>query len=330
MSKSPREPVGISKCLNDLVDQICHHIPAALDRFEPHSIHQARVGSRRMKAALELLEPQLKTSHLRPLAKAGKKLRRQLGPLRDLDVMIDHLAEFKGGDKIAPAVVWLGKQLENDRDEARKSVRDGDSPQKMIAKLSAWWLVRHDLPKIEPAVPELLRDSLKHQLDHFSQLAERVCVTDADAEAPSSDPHAMRIAGKQLRYTLELAEASGAVVPKDLLKTFKKLQDFLGTWHDYVVLAEQSLISSVAAELTLHDPPMQRVVLNLADVLLQRAQKELSRFCDFWQHEREEVTIGIRALFAEVVSESKKDPDPPATASSEPPAALPTAAEAGD
>lgn len=337
MAKSPKKLGPLTQHLNSLVDEMCHHIPAALDRFEPHSIHQARVGSRRLKAALELLDPQLKSSHVKPLSKAGKNLRRQLGPLRDLDVMIDHLAEFKGGEKVAPAVEWLGRHLEKDRDDIRKDVREGDSPQKMIAKLSAWWLVRQDLPKIEPTVPELIRESLKHQLDLFSQQAEGVCAEKEAIEETPSDPHALRIAGKQLRYTLEIAEAAGATLPKDLLKTFKKLQDFLGTWHDYVVLAEQSLVSSIDAELTLHDPPLQRIVLALADTLLVRAQKELTRFCEFWQQHAESISGGIRSAFGDAApasepaaNESKTDPDPAATASASTPEPPPTAAELGD
>ena len=53
------------------------------------------MATRRLKAALDLLKPVLSDEHLKPFSKVLKKFRRRLGPMRDLDVMIEHLGEIK-------------------------------------------------------------------------------------------------------------------------------------------------------------------------------------------------------------------------------------------
>ena len=47
--------------------------------------------TRRLKAAIDVLQPILTPDHRKPFGKVLRNLRRRLGPLRDADVMIDHL-----------------------------------------------------------------------------------------------------------------------------------------------------------------------------------------------------------------------------------------------
>jgi CHAD domain-containing protein len=67
------------------------------------------------------------------------------------------------------------------------------------------------------------------------------------------DVHELRIDGKLLRYTLELAAPLGFGAPMPLLRAFKQLQDALGLWHDYVVLGEQTLRYALDQQLPLHN-----------------------------------------------------------------------------
>ncbi|MDQ3069444.1 MAG: CHAD domain-containing protein, partial [Acidobacteriota bacterium] len=50
--------------------------------------------------------------------------------------------------------------------------------------------------------------------------------------------HAVRIAGKKLRYALEVVTASGAADVAADLRTLKKAQERLGLLHDYQILLE--------------------------------------------------------------------------------------------
>ena len=66
----------------------------------------------------------------------------------------------------------------------------------------------------------------------------------------------MRIAGKALRYTLEMAVVEGHTLPGPVLKAFKRMQACLGLWHDYVVLTEAALRASLEPLAAGQPPPL--------------------------------------------------------------------------
>ena len=89
MTQNPSAGVTpLCQYMDELVESMRKDTPAALKQFDEDAIHDTRVATRRLKAALELLEPVLSDAHRKPVAKAGKRLRRRLGPMRDLDVML--------------------------------------------------------------------------------------------------------------------------------------------------------------------------------------------------------------------------------------------------
>src|SRR5690348_7378182 len=72
--------------LDALVEELRARVPAALGEWEPEAIHQSRVATRRLKAALDLMKPVLSKRPRRKFNRITRKLRRRLGPLRDADV----------------------------------------------------------------------------------------------------------------------------------------------------------------------------------------------------------------------------------------------------
>src|SRR3954470_24134003 len=93
--KDDATPPPLLAYLDELVENLRRLIPSAIRGNDADAIHDARVATRRLKAALDLLETAIDQRRLRPFAKTLRKLRRRLGPLRDLDVMGDHLRELK-------------------------------------------------------------------------------------------------------------------------------------------------------------------------------------------------------------------------------------------
>src|SRR6185312_16160926 len=71
--------------LDELVEDLHKNVNKALRAFDADAIHDARVATRRLKAAMGLLESVISSEHRKPFGKVLKKLRRRLGPLRDLD-----------------------------------------------------------------------------------------------------------------------------------------------------------------------------------------------------------------------------------------------------
>jgi CHAD domain-containing protein len=125
-------------------------------------------------------------------------------------------------------------------------------------------------------------------------------------------PHELRIAGKALRYTLEMFVESlpAASRPKGLQATFKKMQDQLGEWHDFVVLAETALQLSLERRLALHNAPLQDNVADLTRYLLARGGKQLSQFVVLWRERGREIEETIQTLAAPAPADAAAGANP--------------------
>jgi CHAD domain-containing protein len=285
--------------LDDLVESLRTLVPAALKDFDSVSIHHARVATRRLKAAIDLLEPLLSEDHRKPFARAGRKLRRRLGPLRDLDVMIEHLQQIQKRAAHRTAAAWLEKRLTDARTEAREDSDSDESPAKVLARMGEWWGLREEVIEARGRVSTLLAQRLHMQLDSFAEQATRLCETGEQTDqqatgAVKQDPHEVRIAGKALRYTLEMAKCEGHPIPSGVAKSFKKMQDALGEWHDLVVLTERAMGESIESLLAHHDTQFQRKVIDLAKFTIDGARKAMDRFGALWRENGTELIQTIR------------------------------------
>ncbi|MDB5324441.1 MAG: hypothetical protein JWM57_10 [Phycisphaerales bacterium] len=321
----PSATIGSLSYLDEQIEAIRGHLPAALHDFDQTAIHQSRVGTRRLKAGFDILEPLLADLNADGLAKAGKGLRRRLGPLRDLDVMIDHLSEAALPPRSADAIAWVHQHFETARADARAdSVLGPKKAAKLMARFDDWWRVRHGLEQHAEAIQPLLVDALHSRFSAFADLADRVAgVVESPVDAPPIDVHELRIDGKAVRYAFEIAAAHGLPIPKKIAKTFKAMQDSLGDWHDEVVLAERILRAVIDAELALHRPPLASAVLDVARAYLHRSEKSLAKFGMQWRRsggslrttlaERVPLTVDVAAPIVErtetpVVTETIGEP----------------------
>ena len=314
MAKTKDDPFPLLTYIDELVEELRKDVPKAMKHWDADAIHDSRVATRRLKAALDLLEPVLSDEHLKPFAKVLKKLRRRLGPMRDLDVMIEHLGNLKSKAQ-SDAIAWLSQKLSEERDRVRKASDAGGAPARVLSRLGTWWGLREEVEEAHEAADSLLAESLHLQLDSFADQADRLA---ADAEngvdhAARQDPHAVRIAGKSFRYTLEMAGVQGHKLPAGIMGSFKRMQEALGMWHDYVVLTERAMQMSFQALLPHHDAELQARVLDLARTLLKRSAHYLDQFSVQWSKGGDAVAIAVRETFplTQSVIEPKKDPDPP-------------------
>ena len=322
-SPPPASPSPLVLHIDRLMEQLHAQVPKALDAGEVEGIHQARVATRRLKAAMDLAKPVVGKKRRKPLARVLRKLRRRLGPLRDTDVMLEHLEELAA--KHEPAGRWLADRLSRRREVLRGESGAKGSAADVLADLGAWYPVREQVRAGADALPALLVKSLHLQLDAFVEQADRLT-----AGVAGQDPHQLRIAGKALRYTLEMAVAQGHDLHGSVLKTFKRMQEMLGAWHDFVVLTDQAMRSSLDELLGHHDAARQDKVLELARVTLRRSARELEQFGALWTTKGAELAASIRATFplsapAAIVSEPKTDPGPADSPPPQAPAAAPGA-----
>ena len=96
-------------------------IPVAIEGTDPEGVHDVRVASRRLRAAMDVAAAAFPANWYRPLHKLAKEITSELGEVRDRDVQIEYLTEFRSkadpGDQ--PGVDRLIAQLDAEREIAR-------------------------------------------------------------------------------------------------------------------------------------------------------------------------------------------------------------------
>src|SRR5213596_2122889 len=92
-------PVSISpkrllKRAEKLMDRFAIRFPKASDRNDPNAIHDTRVRSRRLQQLFNAIFPKPRTDKQHKLIRILRKIRRQLGQCRSIDVNLDLIAEM--------------------------------------------------------------------------------------------------------------------------------------------------------------------------------------------------------------------------------------------
>jgi CHAD domain-containing protein len=225
--------------IRDQAERVLAHDPGTRLGTDPEELHQLRVATRRLRAFLragrELLDPQW----AEPVREELRWLGGSLGPVRDLDVLIEHLApavESLGEDVRAGRT--LLRALERDRRAARRKLLKALDSERYFALLDA-------LEQPIATVAEVPTLEAIHAGEHrrLGKAARAL-----GPESPDEDLHAARINVKRARYAAELLGADQYV------KSAKRLQDVLGEHQDAVfaqarlrALAEKLPAAAVAA-----------------------------------------------------------------------------------
>jgi CHAD domain-containing protein len=207
------------------------HEPGVRLGEDPEELHDMRVATRRLRAALKLYSdvlPKRAERYERDL----RWVARALGEVRDLDVHLQRLSEeaSRNGEVLEEVVSLLRER----RVEARRGMLealDSNRYERLIASFSAT-LRRGRSPTptspILETAPDLLRDRYKKVRKSANTLSE---------DSPPEHFHELRKKGKRLRYALEpLQEIYGKPAQK-MVKLLKKTQDDLGDHQDLIVAA---------------------------------------------------------------------------------------------
>jgi CHAD domain-containing protein len=211
---------------------------------DPDDVHDMRVASRRLRAALELFD---RKRQLRAAHDAVEKLGDALGQVRELHVQLgwlrDEVAAASERDKVGLQAL-LGER------EAKLPKR----VERMKAALGTW--VEDGLPAVEAAVAALaVRGKLAGRRVR-GRLSQRLKDTKGRAKATlqsmdSRTAHKLRIGAKKLRYAAELAQPAFAAEIGALLDRLEPLQETLGELHDadvHIPIVEKFLVRADALQ----------------------------------------------------------------------------------
>jgi CHAD domain-containing protein len=202
-------------------------------------VHRARVAARRLRAAFRLFHDCLGARRTGRWQKAIRRITSALGDARDRDVQIDFLCGILSAlsaKECFPGIAHILVELEHDREQLQRTViqavkrlRDKKVLQEMRRKGKR---VRKNLRSMRDSAPtpQVLARIEYHVCKQLQELLDQQdSLRDPDNRAGH---HAMRIAAKRLRYTLEIARP---VYPEQLEETIaavKKVQTMLGDIHD--------------------------------------------------------------------------------------------------
>jgi CHAD domain-containing protein len=207
--------------------EIERHDPGTRLGRDPESLHDMRVGVRRLRALLRA-GSELVASDTVELDERLKELGRILGEVRDLDVLLARLdaeaAELGGED--AKRAASLLAALRTERSGSRSRLLGALRSDEYLALLDD---TARTIDELEPSESAATLDELTGK----AATKLRRAVRKLPEEPANEELHAVRKKGKRARYAAELAGRD------KLVKRAKKLQDVLGEHQDAVVAAER-------------------------------------------------------------------------------------------
>lgn len=229
-------------------------------------VHHLRTGTRRVEATLETLA---REAGARGLGKASeearqrwlrqlKKVRRAAGTVRDLDVHRELLA-----DNLLPATDTAPDKVAADLAKATATAATGSveiTPlMEQARSLDAWLKARRsaaadalcttlndhadglldaeqqftaEIAKRRAVLMRAHRPPVRLALEDYLRLMDEMPLLDKE------NLHDFRKGAKKARYVAESDDEDPAA--KAIAKAIKRVQDAIGDWHDWVVVAEEA------------------------------------------------------------------------------------------
>ena len=219
---------------------------------QPDAVHQLRVGARRLRSTLAALRGVLDREAIAPLREELSWFGGELSSARDDEVALAHLRELVAAQPVELVLGPVAARVRQTEVATDKAGQDAalatvDDP-RYRQLLDALHALVADPPFTDragdPAKPVLrkaLRRSVRRLRRHLATAGE------ADDEHRQAALHAVRKAGKRVRYTAEVVagQLSGAKKPA---KAAKRVQKVLGEVQDTVVTREHCRRLGLAAQ----------------------------------------------------------------------------------
>jgi CHAD domain-containing protein len=250
----PGEALGIR--LQNQVAQLLVHDPGTRLGSDPEDLHQLRVATRRLRAFLRASKPLLVRQRSESLRAELGWLGGALGPVRDLDVLVDYFrAEVESLGIEADGAPDLVSSLEAQHAEARAAMLDVLRSERYLTLLDTLEVFATSPPTARGADTSLAaiwRKEVKRLRNAVKKLG---------SDPPDEELHAVRIRVKRARYAAELAAHELGARGEAFVACAKEVQDVLGMHQDATVgsqlieswARDRPEVAGVAARLFEHE-----------------------------------------------------------------------------
>jgi triphosphatase len=245
------------------------HEPGVRLGEDPEELHDMRVATRRLRAALKLYKEVLP----RRAERYERDLRffaGALGEVRDLDVHLERLAAE--ASRNGEALEEVSTTLVERRAETRRrmlEVLDSDRYERFVASFSGT-LRRGRSPAPAGPILEEAPDLVRRRYKKVRKVLEAL-----SGDSPPEDFHDLRKKGKRLRYALEPLRGIYGKPAEKMVELLKAVQDDLGDHQDLIVAAEVMRELGVSGDL----PP--RVAFSLGAMTERYAREAAEIRADF-------------------------------------------------
>lgn len=259
-------------------------------------LHQARVATRRLRAALPLVSSGARG---RKMARTVRRLTRALGPVRELDVALLTLQELEASGSVpAAALAKLRQVIRAERQslhvEMQRVVERVDLEKLKKRAARAAHKCGAKVQRGRGRDPERLAQAEQRAARRATRL--RGAIDNAAGIYLPDRLHEVRIAVKKLRYALELTRELSGSRAIARVRTLRNAQDLLGRMNDLEVLIARVRAvqgSSRAPNLRLSGD-LDRLVRHLETECRQlhghymASRKKLIAICDHAVHAADE------------------------------------------
>lgn len=200
-------------------------------RGDPDAVHDLRVATRRLQEALRFCEPFLPRAAADRAARRARRLRRDLGAVRDADVLLDLLRRLarrlRGGER--RLALRIADRLRAEAGAARRAAdRSGGLPVPGIRKR-----LRALLEAARPSPVALAARGRRVVLERLARAAQ---LLPRARRGEAAGLHGFRIGVKRYRYGLEILDEAGVRGLQGAIREARDLQRALGRIHDLDVL----------------------------------------------------------------------------------------------
>jgi CHAD domain-containing protein len=229
------------------IRELSRHLRGARLARDTEYVHQARVASRRLRAALGMFGGCFPDARMKKWQKQIKQLTGRLGAARDADVQIEFLKDFiskipPAGKGLKPGLRRVTLRVKQKRNRIQPKIvkvldrikKDGTIlDMRAEVRRTERRLSRQNIDIRSPYVFDQARRHIEGRLEGL--LSCQRCLENADDKAGH---HQMRIAAKRLRYTLEISNLPFERRLSANIEIMKRLQSLLGKVHDCDVWLE--------------------------------------------------------------------------------------------
>jgi CHAD domain-containing protein len=257
-------------------------------------IHQLRVATRRVSAALDLFRELLPRKAAKKIARLQGRIRRAAGKIRDCDLLLARFDEPAANGQSVPLVARIRER----RQKAYES----------LCAVHRKYVVSGEMKR---RTKTLLRKTRRKDQRHADSVSERFsqwcparlqsCLADFfEAAAPSLDDfsqlHRFRIRAKALRYAIELvAPAFARELSTELYPEVERLQTLLGEIND-----ESTILAALGKEVAddrtaCYAEELERQIARARQAIREREDA----YAAWWTPERREQ---LKRRFQELVA----------------------------